>query len=48
MAIPAENVLGTVLPPIQWSPKTADDAKITAHYAHGVLEIKSPKKEASH
>lgn len=28
-------------------PQTADDAKITAHYAHGVLEIKIPKKEAA-
>jgi HSP20 family protein len=28
-------------------PQTADDAKITARYAHGVLEIKIPKKEAA-
>lgn len=27
-------------------PQTADDAKITARYTHGVLEIKIPKKEA--
>ncbi|KTD35453.1 heat shock protein, Hsp20 family [Legionella moravica] len=28
-------------------PQTADDAKITARYTHGVLEIKIPKKEAA-
>lgn len=28
-------------------PQTADDAKITASYAHGVLEISIPKKEAA-
>lgn len=28
-------------------PQTADDAKITARYAHGVLEIKIPKREAA-
>ena len=28
-------------------PQTADDAKITARYAQGVLEIKIPKKEAA-
>jgi len=28
-------------------PQTADDAKITARYAHGVLEIIIPKKEAA-
>jgi len=28
-------------------PHTADDAKITARYAHGVLEIAIPKKEAA-
>lgn len=28
-------------------PQTADDAKITARYTHGVLEIKIPKKEAT-
>ena len=28
-------------------PQTADDAKITAVYTHGVLEIKIPKKEAA-
>lgn len=28
-------------------PQTADDAKITARYANGVLEIKIPKKEAA-
>ncbi|KTC84787.1 Hsp20/alpha crystallin family protein [Legionella drozanskii] len=28
-------------------PQTADDAKITARYAHGVLEISIPKKEAA-
>ena len=28
-------------------PQTADDAKITAHYAHGVLEIRIPKREAA-
>lgn len=28
-------------------PQTADDAKITARYAHGVLEIKIPKKEVA-
>ncbi|MCL9684215.1 Hsp20/alpha crystallin family protein [Legionella maioricensis] len=28
-------------------PQTADDAKITAHYAHGVLEIRIPKKEVA-
>ena len=28
-------------------PQTADDSKITAHYAHGVLEISIPKKEAA-
>lgn len=27
-------------------PQTADDAKITARYTNGVLEIKIPKKEA--
>lgn len=27
--------------------QTADDAKITARYTHGVLEIKIPKKEAA-
>ncbi|CDZ76379.1 hypothetical protein BN59_00648 [Legionella massiliensis] len=27
-------------------PQTADDAKITARYAHGVLEISIPKKDA--
>lgn len=26
-------------------PQTADDAKITARYTHGVLEIRIPKKE---
>lgn len=28
-------------------PQTADDAKITARYTHGVLEIKIPKREAA-
>ena len=28
-------------------PQTADDSKITARYAHGVLEILIPKKEAA-
>ena len=28
-------------------PQTADDAKITARYTHGVLEIKIPKKEVA-
>ena len=28
-------------------PQTADDAKITARYIYGVLEIKIPKKEAA-
>ena len=28
-------------------PQTADDAKITARYAHGVLEIRIPKREAA-
>ena len=28
-------------------PKTADDAKITARYTHGILEIRIPKKEAA-
>ncbi|KTD06542.1 heat shock protein, Hsp20 family [Legionella gratiana] len=28
-------------------PQTADDSKITARYAHGVLEISIPKKEAA-
>ena len=28
-------------------PHTADDAKITAHYTHGVLEIRIPKKEVA-
>ena len=28
-------------------PQTADDAKITARYANGVLEIKIPKREAA-
>lgn len=28
-------------------PQTADDAKITARYAHGVLEISIPKKQAA-
>ncbi|WP_058533680.1 Hsp20/alpha crystallin family protein [Legionella saoudiensis] len=28
-------------------PQTADDAKITARYAHGVLEIRIPKKETA-
>lgn len=28
-------------------PQTADDAKITARYTHGVLEIRIPKREAA-
>lgn len=28
-------------------PQTADDAKITARYIHGVLEIRIPKREAA-
>ncbi len=28
-------------------PQTADDAKITARYNHGVLEIRIPKREAA-
>lgn len=28
-------------------PQTADDARITARYTHGVLEIKIPKKETA-
>lgn len=28
-------------------PQTADDAKITARYAHGVLEIRIPKRETA-